>query len=198
LHCALANGFYGINPPVFQLLASFLQNLISINKIEVADDKFDIKNVTIAVKLVSKFFSKMQEHVDDNSIPKDVPAFAMSFFFKATGGGFTLALKGNDSKKTTTVQPADGTSGGKRKPNGKEQQGQKKPKKEFLDKSLKMDLFHVKRGTPASKELPDKITLKDGAGNINKSRVWIKHIGQFLGAALQSHPKYDNCLLPDR
>jgi hypothetical protein len=116
------------------------------------------------VKLASKFFSNMQEHVDDNSIPRDVPAFARSFFSKATRGGFTLAPKVNDAKKPSTTQPADGTGGGKRKPNGKEQQGQKKPKKEFLDKSLKMGLFHVKKGTPASKALPDKSTLKDGAG----------------------------------
>ncbi len=127
-----------------------------------ANDKFDVKNVTIAVKLASKFFSKMQEHVDDNSIPRDVPAFARSFFSEATGGGFTLAPKGNNAKKPSTAQPADGTGGGKRKPNGKEQQGQKKSKKEFSDKILKMGLFHVKKGTPASKTLPDKSTLKDG------------------------------------
>jgi hypothetical protein len=83
----------------FQLLALFLQNSINTNKIEVGDDKFDTKNVTIAVKLASNFFSKMQEHVDDNSIPKDVPAFLRSFFVEATGGGFTLELKDNDAKK---------------------------------------------------------------------------------------------------
>ncbi len=33
--------------------------------------------------------------------------------------------------------------------------------------------------------------------HINKSRVWIKHIGQLLGAVSQSHPKHDNCLLPE-
>ncbi len=82
-----------------QLLALFLQNLISINKIKVGDDKFNTKNVTIVVKLASKFFSKMQKHVKDNSIPKDVPAFARSFFVKATGGGFTLEPIGNDAKK---------------------------------------------------------------------------------------------------
>jgi hypothetical protein len=42
--------------------------------------------VSTAVKLASKFFSKMQEHVDDNSIPKDVPAFARSIFVNAAGG----------------------------------------------------------------------------------------------------------------
>jgi hypothetical protein len=71
----------------FQFLAPFLQNLINTNKIEVGNDKFDTKNVTIAVKLASKFFSEMQEHVNDNSIPKDVPAFARSFFVEAMGEG---------------------------------------------------------------------------------------------------------------
>jgi hypothetical protein len=80
------------------------------------------------------------------------------------GGGFTLELKGEDAKKQSASQPADGTGCGKHKPNSEEQQGgQKKPKKEFSDKSLKMGLFHVKKGTPASKALPNKSTLKDGA-----------------------------------
>ncbi len=139
--------------------------MINTNKIEVGNDKFDTKNVTIAVKLAFKFFRKIQEHVDDNSIPKDVPAFTRSFFVKALRGGSTLEPKGNNAKKQSASQPANGTGGGKRKPNGKEQQGgQKKLKKEFLDKSLKMGLFHVKKGTPASKALPDKSMLKDGAG----------------------------------
>ena len=68
-------------------LASFSQNSINTNKIETGDDKFECKQVSVAVKLASKFFTKMQEHVEDNSIPKDVPAFAKSFFVKATGGG---------------------------------------------------------------------------------------------------------------
>jgi hypothetical protein len=71
----------------FMHLASFLQNLINTNKIEIGDDKFECKQVSVAVKLASKFFTKMQEHVEDNSIPKDVPAFAKSFFVETTGGG---------------------------------------------------------------------------------------------------------------
>jgi hypothetical protein len=43
----------------FQLLPSFLQNLINTNKIEVGKDKFDTKNVTIVLKLASKLFRKM-------------------------------------------------------------------------------------------------------------------------------------------
>ena len=67
-------------------LESFSQNSINTNKIKVGDDKFETKTVSTAVKLASKFFSKMQEHVDDNSIPKDVLAFARSFFVNAAGG----------------------------------------------------------------------------------------------------------------
>ncbi len=90
--------------------------------------------------------------------------FPRSFFIEATGGGFTLEQKGDDAKKQSASQPANGTGSGMRKPNSKEQQGgQKKPKKEFSDKSLKMGLFHVKKGAPASKALPDKSTLKDSA-----------------------------------
>ncbi len=71
----------------FMHLALFSQNLINTNKIEVGDHKFKTKMVSTAVKLASKFFSKMQEPVDDNSIPKDVPDFARSIFVDAVGGG---------------------------------------------------------------------------------------------------------------
>ncbi len=81
------------------------------------------------------------------------------------GGGFTLEPKGNNTKKQSASQPADGIGGGKRKRNGKEQQGgqTKSKKKRFSDNSLQMGLFLVKKGTPASKALPDRSTLKDGA-----------------------------------
>jgi hypothetical protein len=48
----------------------------------------------------------------------------------------------------------------KRKSNGNEP-GKKKSRKEFSDKSLKMGLFHIKKGTPAVKALPKKGKLKD-------------------------------------
>jgi hypothetical protein len=68
-------------------LASFSQNSINTNKIKTGDNKFECKQVSVMVKLASKFFTKMQEHVEYNSIPKDVPAFTKSFFVEATGGG---------------------------------------------------------------------------------------------------------------
>ena len=148
----------------FMHLASFSQNLINTNKIETGDDKFETRSVSVAVKLASKFFAKMQEHIDDNSIPKDVPAFAKSFFVEATGGGFVPAPPAAEAAKPTANQPADANGGGKRKGNGEGEQqaeGQKK-KRNTSDKSLKMGLFHLKKGTPASKAVPEKSTLKDG------------------------------------
>ncbi len=148
----------------FMHLASFSQNLINTSKIKVGDHKFKTKMVSTAVKLASKFFSKMQEHVDDNSIPKEVPAFARSIFVDAAGGGFVHTPTVDKQKIPATItQPAKANHNGKRKPNGEERDGKKKPRKEFSDKSLKMGIFHVKTGTPASKALPDKSTLKDGA-----------------------------------
>jgi hypothetical protein len=63
----------------FWHLALFSQNLINTNKIKLADTNSDSKNVTIAVKLAQKFLIKMQEHINNNSIPKDVPALAKIF-----------------------------------------------------------------------------------------------------------------------
>jgi hypothetical protein len=48
--------FMAKNHQFFQLLALFLQNSINTNEIEVGDNKFNTKNVTIAVKLAFKFF----------------------------------------------------------------------------------------------------------------------------------------------
>jgi hypothetical protein len=66
---------------------------LNTNKIEVGDDKFETKMVTTAVKLASKFLNKMQEHIDNNSIPKDVPVFAKSFFVEAPRGGLHPCTK---------------------------------------------------------------------------------------------------------
>ena len=88
-------------------LASFSQNSINTNKIETGNDKFECKQVSVAVKLASKFFTKMQEHVEDNSIPKDVPAFTMSFFVEATGGGVRSRTTGRQCHHQSSHQPAN-------------------------------------------------------------------------------------------
>jgi hypothetical protein len=106
----------------------------------------------------------MQEYIKDNTIPKDVPAFAKSFFTKLTGGGFIHATKSNDLKKPNATQPTvlNEGGGGKRKLSSDKQEGGKEqPKKEFSNKGCKMGLFHLKKGTPAAKALPKKCILKD-------------------------------------
>jgi hypothetical protein len=82
----------------FQHLALLSQNSINTNKIELADTNLDSKNVTITVKLTSKFLNKMQEHINDSLIPKDVPTFAKSFFTESTGDGYILAAKRDNQR----------------------------------------------------------------------------------------------------
>jgi hypothetical protein len=64
----------------------------------------------------------MQEHIDDNSIPKDVPAFAKSFFVEAMGGGFVPAPPAAEATKSATNLPAEANGRGKRKGNGEAEQ----------------------------------------------------------------------------
>jgi hypothetical protein len=40
------------------------------------------------VKLAFKFISKMVENIEDNSIPKEIPAFVRSLFVKLPKEGF--------------------------------------------------------------------------------------------------------------
>jgi hypothetical protein len=110
----------------------------------------------------------MVDHINNNSVPKEVPTFAKSLFVKQTLGGFAIAPPTIVAPKLNpTAQPATSKEGGKRKTNSKEPvvvAGDEKPGKEFFNKSLKIGIFHVKVGTPAAKALPDKTLLKDSAG----------------------------------
>ncbi len=106
-------------------LASFSQNSINTNKIEIGDSTFETKQVSIAVKLASNFFAKMQEHIDDNSILKDVPAFTKSFFAEATGGGSLLHHRPpKPPSQSPTSQPkqmAEGSAKVTTRPSSKQQ-----------------------------------------------------------------------------
>jgi hypothetical protein len=153
----------------FQLLASFSQNSIKTNKVELGLANLDDKHVKTAIKLASKFFKKMVDDIDKNSVPKEVPTFAKSLFVEQASGGFAIAPPAIVAPRSNlTVQPTTLKEGGKRKTNGDEPAvvvpGNKKQRKEFSDKSLKMGIFHVKVGTPAAKALPDKTLLTDSAG----------------------------------
>jgi hypothetical protein len=100
---------------------------------------------------------------------KEIPNFAKSLFVEQTAGGIiTLAETNTNAKnqKGAAVSGAvvSGTAvsgeSNKRKSNGNEP-GKNKSRKEFSDKSLKMGLFHAKKGAPATKALPKKGKLKD-------------------------------------
>ncbi len=155
-------------PQMFMHLANFSQNSLNTNKVELGDSDFDTRLVKTEVRLGTKFINKMIKHVKDNLVPKEIPNFATSLFVEQTAGGIiTLAATNTNAKnqKGATVSGAivSGTAvsgeSNKCKSNGDEPG--KKSRKEFSDKSLKMGLFHTKKGTPATKALPKKGKLKD-------------------------------------
>ncbi len=75
----------------FQSLALFSQNLINTNKVELNNSSLNTKQIEAAVKLVTKFIKKMDEHADNNSVPKEIPPFAKSFFVEQGSGTITIA-----------------------------------------------------------------------------------------------------------
>ncbi len=98
----------------------------------------DIKSVSIVVKLASKFWKKMMEHIDDDTVPKKLPSFAHFLFVKQADGGFTTAL--------TATSPAEFSASILTEAKGKKAGGEpsKKKQKCVSDKSLKMGIFHMK------------------------------------------------------
>jgi hypothetical protein len=143
----------------FQHLANFSQNSLNMNKDKVGDSAFETKLVKTGVKLGAKFINKMIKHVEDNLLPKDIPAFAKSLFVKQTTGGIITLVATNTNAKNQEGATVSG-EGNKCKSDGDEP-GKRKSRKEFSDKSLKMGLFHIRKGAPVAKALPDKGKLKD-------------------------------------
>ena len=107
----------------------------------------------------------MFEHMDRNSIPQNIPAFAKSLFVEAPKAGFTHESRTTETIKQSANQiSTTANEGGRHKLHGSNDPGAKKPRKEFLDRSLKVGLFHIRKGTPHNKAFPDSIKLKDGTG----------------------------------
>ncbi len=96
--------FMGKLHQFFQHLASFSQNSINTNKVEIGNSTLEIKHITSGEKLVAKFINKMAKHIDANSVPKEIPAFAKD-----------LAIPDTKSKKQPSTQPAASGDPGKRK-----------------------------------------------------------------------------------
>ncbi len=59
-----------------QHLASFSQNSINTKKVEIGNLVLKIKHITINVKLAAKFINRMVKNIDDNLVPKEIPAFS--------------------------------------------------------------------------------------------------------------------------
>jgi len=95
--------FMGKIHQLFQHLASFSQNSINTNKVKIGDADLETKQITITVKFVLKFMTKMLEHIDENSIPKNIPAFAKSLFIEAPEAGITETIKRSANQISTAA-----------------------------------------------------------------------------------------------
>jgi hypothetical protein len=139
----------------FHYLASFSQIRVTTNLVEHGDHGtgLNIKSISTAIKLASKIWKKMTKHIEDHTVPKEVPAFARTLFVKQPGGGFTNA----QVVKKTAETPA---ANGKGKKDGNEPK-KKKQKRKASDISLKLGMFHIKQGVNATLALPEKGKLKD-------------------------------------
>ncbi len=105
--------------PFFQHLANFSQNSINTNKVEVGDSAFETKLVKTGVKLWAKFINKMIKHVEDNLLPKDIPAFVKSLFVEQTAGGIITLATTNTNAKNQEGTAVSG-EGNKHKSDGNE------------------------------------------------------------------------------
>jgi hypothetical protein len=92
--------FMGKLHQFFQHLASFSQNSINTNKVEISNLTLEIKHITIRVKLAAKFINKMVKHIDNNSVPKKIPAFAKDLFVKQTAKCIALLISNTKQKNS--------------------------------------------------------------------------------------------------
>ncbi len=68
----------------------------------------------------------MVKHIDNNSVPKEIPAFTKDLFVKKTAKCIALAIPNTKPKKQPSTQPAALGDAGKRMANVNKL-GQKKP-----------------------------------------------------------------------
>jgi hypothetical protein len=98
--------FMGKPYQFFQHLTSFSQNSINTNKVEIGDMTLEIKHITKGVRIGAKFINKMVKHINNNSVPKKIPAFAKDFFVKQNAKCIPLAIPNIEPKKQPSTQPA--------------------------------------------------------------------------------------------
>jgi hypothetical protein len=98
----------------------------------------------------------MNDHIKDNTVPKEIPSFAHTMFVEPASGIVAAALVAiNKSAMTSTA-----SIGEKGKKSGDEL-NKKKQKRETSDKSLKMGLFHMEKGATVATALTKKGKLKE-------------------------------------
>ncbi len=141
-----------------QNLALFSQNSINTNLVEhgATGDELDIRNISIAIKFAAKFWKKMNNHIKDDTVPKEIPSFAHTMFVEPASGIVAAAPVAIDKSVTTSTA----LTGAKSKKYGDEP-SKKKQKRETSDKSLRMGLFHMEKGTTVATALPEKGKLKE-------------------------------------
>ncbi len=139
----------------FQNLAFFSQNSIIVEH-GATGNELDIRNVSIAVKLAAKFWKKMNDHIKDNTVPKEIPSFARTMFTEQASGIVTADLVAIDKSAATSTASIEA----KGQKSGNEP-SKKKQKQETSDKSLKMGLFHMEKGATVATALPKKGKLKE-------------------------------------
>jgi hypothetical protein len=98
----------------------------------------------------------MTNHIEDDTVPKEVPLFARTMFVKQT----TAAAAAVPAAVNESVATPAASNEAKGKKSGKEP-SKKKQKCETSDKSLKMGLFHMEKGASIAAALPKKGKLKD-------------------------------------
>ncbi len=143
----------------FLNLVLFSQNSVNTNLVEhgATGDELNISNVVIAVKFAVKFWKKMNDHIKDDTIPKEIPPFASSMFFENAGVVVATAAPVAINKSAETPAALNQAKG---KKSGKEPRN-KKQKQETSNKSLKMGLIHMEKGASVAAVLPEKGNLKE-------------------------------------
>jgi hypothetical protein len=156
---------------IYKACASFSQNSINNNIVELSNnDKLDTKVLATAVRTTSKFYGKMLEHIEENSVPTNIPVYVKNMFVdnsktapicitdqSGLGSGLELGVgKKPDDPPTTPIVK-------KRKPTADEGLDKKKPTKKGTNKALEKGIFYLNDlSLPAMKVLPEKGTLSKG------------------------------------
>jgi hypothetical protein len=127
----------------FQNLVLFSQNSVNTNLVEhgATNNELNISNVVIAVKFAMNFWKKMNDHIKDDTVPKEIPSFAHSMFFKNAGVVVATAAPVTIDKSAKTPASLNEAKG---KKSGEEPRN-KKQKRETSNRSLKMGLFHTEK-----------------------------------------------------